>query len=211
MPEQQPRQAADADHVAVLAAAVLHGIAKDRHHLLCILLPLIKAVGHHLHQLLLLGVQQEGVDDAAADHTGGKGAADVVQSAQLKGAVDIGAAHLGGDHDGGHILGPAAAVHFLQHLKAVHLRHDDIQQQGGDLALVHLQRRDGLPTVRRLDDLEVAVQHIGQHGAVHLGIIRDQQLSSLHSSFPPRRMQPTALPAPLPSERGASGGALHLR
>ena len=192
--QQQTRQAADAGHVAsAAAAAVLHGGAEDGHHLLRVLLVAVRVIGHDVYELLLLGVQQDGIDDAAADDACGEGAVDVVRRAQLKGAVDIRAARLRRDHDGGDRLGPAAALHLLQHLKAVHLRHDDVQQQGRDLALVHLQRGDGLMAVHSLDDLEIMIQHIGQHGTVHLRIICDQQFPAIHAITP--SLSPDAVPS----------------
>lgn len=109
------------------------------------------------------------------------GAVDVVHRPQLKGPVDVAAARLGGDHHRRHVLQPLALLHLLQHLKPVHLRHNDVQQQGRQVLAIDLQCGEGLLAVGDLHDLEILLQHIGQNGPVHLRIVCDQQLFSFHS------------------------------
>ena len=47
--------------------------------------------------------------------------------------------------------------------------------------------------VHSLDDLEIVIQHIGQHGTVHLRIICDQQFPAIHAITP--SLSPDAVPS----------------
>ena len=181
-PQQKPCQVLHAGHMAAaLAVAVFHGEVQDgQHHLAALLLP-VDPAGEDVHHLLPPGVEQDGVDDALPHHRGGEGAVDVVHRPQLKGPVDVAAARLGGDHHRRHVLQPLALLHLLQHLKPVHLRHNDVQQQGRQVLAIDLQCGEGLLAVGDLHDLEILLQHIGQNGPVHLRIVCDQQLFSFHS------------------------------
>ena len=160
-------------------------------------------VGDESRQLPRLGVEQDGVDDAAADYIGHEGTADIVRRAELKGAVDVAAARFHGDHDGGDLVDPPAAVHFLQHLEAVRLGHHNIQQQRGDIALVRRERGDGLLAVGGLENIEVLLQHAHKDRAVQLGIVCDQQLSLIHEKTSPSGR--TAKGQPVRRRRPRSG------
>ena len=191
------------------AAAVFHRVVQNGHDHLVVALAAVKPAGDHLHQLLLFRMEQNGVDDAAADDAGHKGAADIVRGAEVKRAVDIGAAGLRTDHDGRNFVDPAAAAHFLQHAEAIQLRHHDVQQQRGNFAVIDLQRRDGLTAVAYLDDLVIQVQRIGQNGAVELRVVRDHQFFSFHSVkevSSPKKVSPS-----LPGKRRDAGASASER
>ena len=136
--QKQPRRKADVRHMrAVLRAVGFHRMAQDGHEQLVVFLLLVETLGHDAHQLLFFRMQQGGVDDAPPHHARNEGAAHVVRRAELEGLVDIGAARLRRDHDDRHLFDKARLIHVGQHLKAVHLRHHDVQQQ-------HLEPRQPL-------------------------------------------------------------------
>ena len=58
----------------------------------------------------------------------------------------------GGHHDDRDVLYPAVLVHYLQHIEAVHLGHDVVEQHERDTRALLLQRRHGLLAVLSLDD-----------------------------------------------------------
>jgi metal-dependent HD superfamily phosphatase/phosphodiesterase len=64
-------------------------------------------------------------------------------------------------------------LHHGQHFKAVHLGHHDIEQQQVDI-LVRLHGRHSLQAVLRLQNVITVAQHLCQYGAVHGGIVRNQ-------------------------------------
>ena len=174
-PEEQLRQHPDMDNVlAALAVAELDDVAEDVDHQGVLPLFFIDLVGDHAHQLFLLGVEQGGVDHPAVDQQGVEGAGDEVGDAQVVGPLDMGGRGLGGDHDDRDILNPVVPVHDGQHLKAVHLRHDDVQQKQVDLHVVLLNRAYRLQAVFGFQDLVFLPQHVRQDGAVHLRIVRNQ-------------------------------------
>lgn len=64
-------------------------------------------------------------------------------------------------------------VHLAQHRKAVHDRHDDVQQDQRNAGVVLLQHGQAFPAVRRLQNVVVAAQDLRQNGAVHLGVVHN--------------------------------------
>ncbi len=199
--QQQLGDLADAQHMqAALAVAELDDVAQNIHHQAALAVLLLDLLHHQAHQLFLFIVQQQGVDHPAVDDQRIEGAADKVRDAELEGPLDAGGGVLGRDHDDRDGLDPAAAVHLLQHAEAVHLRHHDVQQHQRDLLAVAVELLHGLDPVFRLDDLVLAVQHVREDRAVHLGIVRDQQLllgSTLHAhnKAPPKPARPALLRA----------------
>ena len=209
--QQQSRDAADICHVrASLAAAELHRVAENGGKNVGVPLAAVEVVGDESRQLPRLGVEQDGVDDAAADYIGHEGTADIVRRAELKGAVDVAAARFHGDHDGGDLVDPPAAVHFLQHLEAVRLGHHNIQQQRGDIALVRRERGDGLLAVGGLENIEVLLQHAHKDRAVQFGIVRDQQLSLIHEKISPSGRTAKEQPARPARRRRPRSGVLNI-
>ena len=170
--QQQLRQRADVEHVeAALAVAELHDVAENVDHQVALAFLLIDLVRDHAHQLLLLGVEQDGVHHAAVDDQRVKGAGDEVRDTQLIGPLDVAGAALGGDHDDGDIVDPVVLVHGVQHAEAVHLRHDDVQQYQGELRSHLLKEGDALQTVFRLYNIIFLPQHVGKDCPVQLGVV----------------------------------------
>ena len=159
---------------AAFAAARLQRVAQDGHHSIAVAFLPQKALGHYVHQPVLFGVQQDGIDDAPADDAGGEGTTDVIRGPQRKGVVNGGGAGFGRDHYDRDFLQPAMGAHFFQHRKTIHFWHDDIQKQRGDLPVIDLQSGNGLPPIGCLDDLVILIQYIGKDRSVHFGIIGDQ-------------------------------------
>ena len=179
MVEKQLREGADMQHMlAALPVAELHNVAEDVDHQGALFLFFVDLVGHHARQLLLLGVEENGVDHPAVDQQRVEGAADKVGHALGEGPLHECGGGLGGDHDDGHVLNPAVLVHHRQHLEPVHLRHDNIQQEQTDLRSIFLQGRHGLHAVLRLHNIILLSQHIRQDRAVHLRVVRDKNLLS---------------------------------
>ena len=159
---------------AAFAVAELHDVRQDVHHEVVGLLALVHLVGHHAHERALLLVQHERVHDAAADDVHVVGAVDEVGHAQLVGAFDIGGVGLGGHHDDRDVLDPAIFVHDLQHVEAVHLRHDIVEQHERYARALFLQRRHGLLAVLRLDDAVGVADHVGKQCAIQHRVINDE-------------------------------------
>ena len=95
-----------------------------------------------------------------------EGAGDEIGDAQLIGPLDMAGPGFGGDHDDGDILNPLVLGHDLQNTEAVHLGHDDVQQDQGNLAPPLLEQAHALKAVFGFDDFILVVQHVGQNGAV---------------------------------------------
>ena len=64
-------------------------------------------------------------------------------------------------------------VHHGQHFKAVHLGHHNIEQKQVDVRR-GLQNGHSLSAVFRLQNLIPVTQHLRQDGAVHRGVVRNQ-------------------------------------
>ena len=151
-----------------LAVAELHDVAEYVDHQAAAVLFLIDLLGHHGGQLLLLGVEQDGVHHPVPDDERVEGPGDEIGDAQLEGPLDVAGPPLRRDHNHRDVLDPVIFIHHVQHAEAVHLRHDDIQQHKGDLRTMLLQHGHALQAVFRLQDVELVSQHIRQDGAVHL-------------------------------------------
>ena len=172
--QHQLRQRTDIEDVeAALAVAEFHDVAENINEQAAALLILINLVRHHVGQALLLGVEHDGVDHPAVDDQRVKGPGDKIGDAQLIGPLDVAGAGLGGNHDDGDVLDPAVLAHDVQHAEAVHLGHDDVQQNQGNLASPLLEQAHALEAVLRFDDFVFVVQHIGQDGAVQLRVIHN--------------------------------------
>lgn len=164
----------DVQHMqAALAVAEFHDMAQDVDHRGVAFFFFVDLLGHQLDQPLLLGRKHQGVDNAAADHGGVKRAADIVACAEVIGALHKAGRILGRDHDDGNVVDPVTFLHHGQHFKAVHLGHHDVKQQQVDI-LVRLHDRHGLQAVLRLQNVITVAQHLCQYGAVHGGIVRNQ-------------------------------------
>ena len=68
------------------------------------------------------------------------------------------------------------AGHEVQHGKAVHARHDQVQQHQSDVATVLVEPFQCFLAVGRFQDAIVLLQDLGQDGPVHGRIIHDQDL-----------------------------------
>ena len=172
--QQDVGQRLDMQHMqAALAVAEFHDMAQDVDHRGVAFFFFVDLLGHQPDQPLLLGINYQGVDNAAADHGGVKRAADVVACAEVVGALHKAGRILGRDHDDGNIIDPVTFLHHGQHFKAVHLGHHDIEQQQVD-TLVRLHGRHSLQAVLRLQNVIAVAQHFCQYRAVHGGIVRNQ-------------------------------------
>ena len=175
--QQALGQRADVLHVqAALAVAELNDLAQNRDHHLGVLLFLAGLARHQRDEPPLLGVELDGVKDAPVDDARVKGAADIVRDAHLVGVTHDRVGVLAGNHDDRDILNPVVAVHGSQHFKAVHHRHDDVQQNQRNAGAVLLQHGQAFRAVGGLQYIVVAAQNLRQNRAVHLGIINDQDV-----------------------------------
>ena len=179
-PDQRAQQDAgrrlDVQHVqAALAVAELDDMAENVDHRRVAFLFFVDLLGHQPHQVLLLGVEHQGVDDAAVHNGHIKRAADVVSRAQIVGTLHIAGCVLGRDHNDRDIVDPVIFIHHGQHVKAVHFGHHDIQQQQVN---VDVGLHDGhcLAAVLGFEDFVTVAQHLRQDSAVHCGIVRYQDL-----------------------------------
>ena len=174
--QQQVGQGADVQHMqAALAVAELHHMAQDADHQHAVVLFFVHLIGHQPGQALLLGIQHEHVLHLAQHHDPLKGAAHVVGHTQVVGTLDVGRVLCRRDHDHRDLVQPGIAAHDLQHVKAVHLRHHDVQQHQCDVRVLaqKLHRPD---TVFRFQILIPVAQDLHQQRAVDLRIVCDQDL-----------------------------------
>ena len=173
--QHQLRQGPDVkDMKAALAVSEFHNMAENVDQQAAALLVFVNLVRHHAHQALLLGVEQNGVDHPAVNNQRVEGPGDEVRDAQLIGPLDVAGAGFGGDHDDGNVVNPMILGHDLQNAEAVHLRHDNIQQDQGNLSLLLLKQAHALKAVFGLDDLVLVGQHIRQNGPVEFRVVHNQ-------------------------------------
>lgn len=144
---------------AALAVAELDNMAEDIDHQVADLFFFVNLLGGQPHQPLLLGSQYQRVDHAAAHDHAVERAADIVGNAEVVRALDVLDAVLRRDHHHRDILDLAVVVHRDQYVKAVHLRHDHIQQDKVDIG-VRPQQLDRACSVFRLDKIVFVTQNI---------------------------------------------------
>ncbi len=77
----------------------------------------------------MLGVEHQCIHHPAAHQQGIEGALNEVCCTQIIGPFGVDSRLLCGNHDHRNFLYPVLMVHCFQHLKAIHFRHDDIQQE----------------------------------------------------------------------------------
>ena len=199
--QHQLRQRADVEDMkAALAVPELHNVAEDINEQAAALLVFVNLVRHHVGQALLLGVEHDGVHHPAVDDQRVKGPGDEIGDAQLVGPLDVAGARLGGNHDDRDVLDPVVLGHDVQDAEAVHLGHDNIQQDQGNFAPPLLEQAHALEAVLRLDDFVLAVQHIGQDGTIQLRVVHNQNFLLLFHTT-----QKGSLPCPLVPPRRAGG------
>ena len=159
--QQHLGNGADVQHMrAALAVAELDNMAEDIDHQVADLLFFVNLLGGKPHQPLLFGSQYQRVDHAAAHDHAVERAADIVGNAEVVRALDVLDAVLRRDHHHRDILDLAVVVHRGQYVKAVHLRHDHIQQDKVDIG-VRPQQLDCACSVFRLDKIVFVTQNIG--------------------------------------------------
>ena len=166
--------------LSALAVAELDDVAEDADHDIIVPLVAVDLVGDHAHQPLLVGVERERVLDAALNDERVEGTADVVGNAETVAAPDGLAVVVGGDHDDRDLVDPAELVHVLEHGKAVHLRHIDVEQHQVDVQILP-EHPERLRAVHCLD-ISVSLAQDGlEHFSVHLRVVNDQDFLSVHS------------------------------
>ena len=153
--------------------AKLDDVAKDAGHQAVALFAPVNLFGYHAHQVLLLAVEHQRVDDAAANGRFIERAADVIRRAELIGALNEHGVAFRRDHNDRGLVDPVLLAHDGQHAETVQFRHDDIQQDKADIA-VGAQNVKGLQPVFRLQKIVAVIQNAGQNRAVHFGIINNQ-------------------------------------
>ena len=159
--QQHLGDGADVQHMrAALAVAELDNMAEDIDHQVADLFFFVNLLGGKPHQPLLLGGQYQRVDHAAAHDHAVERAADIVGNAEVVRTLDVLDAVLRRDHHHRDILDLAVVVHRGQYVKAVHLRHDHIQQDKVDIG-VRPQQLDRACSVFRLDKIVFVTQNIG--------------------------------------------------
>ena len=174
--QKQIGQGADVQDVQpAFAVAELHHMAQDADHQHIVMLFFVHLIGDKAGEPLLLGIQHQDVLYPAQHHDPFKGAADIVRYAQIVGTLDVGSILCRRDDDDRDLVQPCMVLHHPQHVKAVHARHHQIQQQQGDIrALPHqLHRRCA---VLGFQIVIAIAQYLLEQGTVDLGVIRDQDL-----------------------------------
>ena len=179
--QQHPGHGLHLEHVlSALAVAELDDVAEDADHDIIIPLVAVDLVGDHAHQPLLGGVERERVLDAALNDERVEGTADVVGNAETVAAPDGFAVVVGGDHDDRDLVDPAELVHVLEHGKAVHLRHIDVEQHQVDVQILP-EHPERLRAVHCLCVFVSLAQDGLEHFSVHLRVVNDQDFLSVHS------------------------------
>ena len=177
--QEQIGQGADVqDMQPAFAVAELHHMAQDADHQHAVVLFFVHLIGDKAGEPLLLGVQHQDVLHPAQDHDPLEGAADIVCHTQIVGALDVGSILCRRDDDDRDLVQPCVVLHHPQHVKAIHARHHQVQQQQGDIrALPHQLHR--CCAVLGLQIVIAIAQYLLEQGTVDLGIIRDQNLRFL--------------------------------
>lgn len=179
--QQHPGHGLHLKHVlGALAVAELDDVAENADHDIAVPLIAVDLVGDHAHQPLLVGVEPERVLDAALDDVRVERTADVVGNAETVAALDGLAVVGGGDHDDRNLVDPAELVHVLEHGKAVHLRHIDVEQHQIDVHIL-LEHPERLRAVHCLCVFVSLAQDGLEHFSVHLRVVNDQDFLSVHS------------------------------
>ena len=62
-----------------------------------------------------------------------------------------------------------------EHIEAIQLGHDDIEQHDRDFFTMLLQLLHSFKSIRGLDNLVFVTEHLTQNHAVHLGVVDDKQ------------------------------------
>ena len=160
------------------AVAELHHMAQNADHQHAVVLFFVHLIGDKAGEPLLLSVQHEDILHPAQHHDPLEGTADVVRYPQIVGALNAGGVLCRRNDDDRDLVQPCVVLHHPQHVKAVHARHHQIQQQQRDIrALPHqLHRRCA---VLGFQIVIAIAQYLLEQGTVDLGIIRDQDLRFL--------------------------------
>ena len=178
--QQHLGDAADVpDMVTTLVVSDLDDVTEDAHHEGVVLLFLRDLVGYETHQALLIDVEIQRILYAPTHDVDIERTRDVVGDAERIGVLHRLHRLLRGDHDHRDLLNPVVAVHLLEHLEAVHLRHIDVEQYqiDGD---VFLQDPKCLAPIRGLDVIVLIAEHVAQHHAIHLRIVHDEYCLTFH-------------------------------
>ena len=155
-------------------------MAENAGHQAVALFAPVNLFGNHAHQVLLLAVEHQRVDDAAADDRFIERAADVIRRAELIGALNEHGVAFRRDHNDRGLVDPVLLAHDGQHAETIQLGHDDIQQDKADIA-VGAQNVKGLQPVFRLQKIIAVIQNAGQNRAVHFGIVNNQDFLFLRN------------------------------
>ena len=130
-------------------------------------------IGHKAGKALLLCVKHERILHPAQHHDPLERAADVIGHAHIIGALDASGVLCRADHNDRDFLLPCIALHHPQHIKAVHFRHDQVQQHQRDIG-ASAQNFDRAQAVLGFQIFVALTQNLLEHGAVDLRVIHDQ-------------------------------------
>ena len=191
--QKQVGQGADVqDMKPAFAVAELHHMAQDADHQHAVVLFFVHLISDKAGEPLLLSVQHEDILHPAQDHDALKRAADVVRYAQIVGALNVGGVLCRRNDDDRDLVQPCVVLHHPQHVKAVHARHHQIQQQQGDIRALPHQLHCRCAVLGFQIVIAIA-QYLLEQGTVDLGIIRDQDLRFLvHGHVSPFAVHPSA-------------------
>ena len=172
--QQKIGQGADMQHMLpALAVAKFYYMAQDADHQHAVVLFFVDLIGHKAGEPLLFGVEHEHVLHPAHHHDPLERAADIICHAQIIGALDAGRVLGGTDHNDRDLFQPGVAPHDPQHIKAVHFRHDQVQQHQRNIC-APAQDLHCTHAVFRFQIFIAVAQNFFQQGAVDLRIIHDQ-------------------------------------
>ena len=159
--------------LAALAVAELHHMAQNVDHQHTVVLFFVYLIGHKAGKALLLCVKHERILHPAQHHDPLERAADVIGHAHIIGALDASGVLCRADHNDRDFLLPCIALHHPQHIKAVHFRHDQVQQHQRDIG-ASAQNFDRAQAVLGFQIFVALAQNLLEHGAVDLRVIHDQ-------------------------------------
>ena len=191
--QKQVGQGADVqDMQPAFTVAELHHMAQDADHQHAVVLFFVHLIGNKAGEPLLLGVQHEDILHPAQDHNPLEGAADIVCHTQIIGTLNVGGILCRRDDDDRDLVQPCVILHHSQHVKAIHARHHQVQQQQGDIRALPHQFHCRC-AILRLQIVIAIAQYLLEQGTVDLGIIRDQNLRFLvHGHVSPFAAHPSA-------------------
>ena len=156
---------------SAFSVSKLHNMAQNINHQAALFLFFQNLVSNQPHKPFLLRIEQYSINYTPVYNQIVKRAADIVCNACFICTLQITGRTFRRNNNNRNIINPMILIHHCQHFEPVHLRHNNIQQQKGNLRPHLLKLCHRLFSVFRFQDLILIFKHIQQNRTIHLRII----------------------------------------